>query len=205
MIEFLYVYLHRNTHFNNSHRLTLIFFGRCYYPQFKTLKAAYDYLLKENTTIADRDKFEINFSVALQKDYRGRIFQDVYRRIIWSSDMIDNFRQYIWEKISEFIFTINWDFSDNMNSIGKFITKSLEDKIEQRTIEDQILAGEDKNNLRIKPFIHKIKSKLAASRDTNIFEAISLISEQYRHHYKFRSLTETGNTILILSAGSSTY
>ena len=29
-----------------------------------------------------------------------------------------------------------------------------------------------------------------------------MISEQYRHHYKFRTLTETGNMILILSAGN---
>lgn len=46
---------------------------------------------------------------------------------------------------------------------------------------------------------------MATSRDTNLFEAISLISEQYRHHYQFRTLTETGNTIIMLSAGSSEY
>ena len=46
MIEFLYVYLHRNNFFNNTHRLTLIFYGRCFYPQFNTLQEAYDYLVK---------------------------------------------------------------------------------------------------------------------------------------------------------------
>lgn len=45
MIEFLYVYLQRTAFFNSSHRLSLIFFGRCFYPQFKTLQAAYDYLV----------------------------------------------------------------------------------------------------------------------------------------------------------------
>ncbi len=74
--------------------------------------------LKENTAISDQQKFEINFSVALQKDFRGRIYQDVYRRIIWSSDMIDNFRQYFWEKISKFLFTINWDTTHIKNNIG---------------------------------------------------------------------------------------
>jgi hypothetical protein len=41
MIEFLYVYLQRSTFFNATHRLTLIFYGRLYYPQFKTLQEAY--------------------------------------------------------------------------------------------------------------------------------------------------------------------
>ena len=45
MIEFLYVYLQRSVFFNSSPRLTLVFFGRCFYPQFKTLQAAYDYLV----------------------------------------------------------------------------------------------------------------------------------------------------------------
>ena len=45
MIEFLYVFLQRNNYFNNTHRLTLMFYGRCFYPKFKTLKEAYDYLV----------------------------------------------------------------------------------------------------------------------------------------------------------------
>jgi hypothetical protein len=32
-----------------------------------------------------------------------------------------------------------------------------------------------------------------------------LVAEQYKHHYKFRSLDETGNAIVILSAGFSEY
>jgi hypothetical protein len=63
------------------------------------------------------------------------------------------------------------------------------------------LDGED-SDLRIQPFVHKLKSQLSCSKDSNLFEAISLISEQYRHHYQFRSLTESGNTIILLSAGT---
>ena len=59
--------------------------------------------------------------------------------------------------------------------------------------------------MRIRPFVHKLKCELAHSRDSNLFESIGLISEQYRHHYKFRTLTETGNTIIMLSAGKSEY
>ena len=45
MIEFIYIYLHRNNNFNNAHRLNLIIYGRCFYPQFKTLKDAYHFLV----------------------------------------------------------------------------------------------------------------------------------------------------------------
>lgn len=45
MIEFLYVLLQRNHYFNNAHRVTLIFYARCFYPRFKSLKEAYDYLV----------------------------------------------------------------------------------------------------------------------------------------------------------------
>ncbi len=45
MIEFLYIYLQRTAFFNSTPRLSFIFFGRCFYPQFKTLQAAYDYLV----------------------------------------------------------------------------------------------------------------------------------------------------------------
>lgn len=74
--------------------------------------------LEENTSMDESEKFEKNFAVALQKDDKGRIFQDVYRRIIWFSDMIDNFREFVWEKISEFLFTLNWDFSEQEKNLG---------------------------------------------------------------------------------------
>lgn len=32
-----------------------------------------------------------------------------------------------------------------------------------------------------------------------------MISEQYKHHYHFRSLSETGNAITVVSAGKSIY
>lgn len=57
----------------------------------------------------------------------------------------------------------------------------------------------------MKPFRHVLPAKLAQSSDSNVFQAISLISEQYKHHYEFRSLTETGNAITILTAGNSFY
>lgn len=48
-----------------------------------------------------------------------------------------------------------------------------------------------------------MKCELSDSCNSNLFEAICLVSEQYKHHYKFRALDETGNAIIVLSAGRS--
>jgi hypothetical protein len=65
----------------------------------------------------------------------------VYRRLLWSAEMVDNFRQYIWERISEFVFTLNWDRKHRDNALGKvgknlgkFISESLERKVNDVTI-----------------------------------------------------------------------
>jgi hypothetical protein len=34
----------------------------------------------------------MNYAVALQKDYKNRIFQDVYRIMLWSGGSISGFR-----------------------------------------------------------------------------------------------------------------
>lgn len=47
--------------------------------------------------------------------------------------------------------------------------------------------------------------ELSCSQESCFFEAISIISEHYKHHYYFRSVTESGNAITILSAGKSIY
>jgi len=52
--------------------------------------------------------FTINYAVAFQKDGEGRIYQDVYRRLLWPSGSIAGFKEKFWERVSEFIFTINW-------------------------------------------------------------------------------------------------
>lgn len=64
------------------------------------------------TSSGENEKFEKNFAVALQKDSRGRVYQDVYRRFIWPSDDVTTFREFIWERINEFLFTINWNISE---------------------------------------------------------------------------------------------
>ena len=58
---------------------------------------------------------------------------------------------------------------------------------------------------RRKPFLHRLKCELSGSEESCFFEAISLISEQYKHHYYYRSLEETGNAIAVVSAGKSVY
>ena len=45
MIEFLEVYIHRMQFFNASHRLTFLLYGKCFYPDFKTLAEVYDRLV----------------------------------------------------------------------------------------------------------------------------------------------------------------
>ena len=155
--------------------------------------------LKESTVKSEEEKNEVNFAVALQKDYRGRIYQDMYRRIIIHTENTEYFRETFWQMVSEFIYTLNWD--PGSSHVGGFIRRSMNERIKGGHF-DPSPQNEDP---RIKPFVHKLQGRLAESRDSNMFEAVSLVSEQYRHHYKFRSLSETGNTVLVLSAGSGVY
>ena len=44
-INFLILFFERNKHFNNKHRIEIILFARLFYPQFQTLKQAYEILV----------------------------------------------------------------------------------------------------------------------------------------------------------------
>ena len=86
-------------------------------------------------------------------------------------------------------------------NLASFLKRGLHKKILGKSGEPGLVNKSSKDEMKIRPFVHKLKSQLASSCDSNFFEAICLISEQYRHHYKFRALTETGNKIILLSAG----
>lgn len=142
--------------------------------------------------------FTINHASALQKDYKGRIFQDVYRRILWPTGSTSGFRQQFWERVSEFMFTSNWA---ETKTYARNINKSVEENIEK----DILLNKSSKKVFKVKPFLHRLHSQVSCSEESCFFEAISLIAEQYKHHYYFRSLEETGNAITVVSAGKSLY
>ena len=101
----------------------------------------------------------INHAVALQKDFQGRIFQDVYRRILWPGTSVKDFRQDFWERVSEFMYTVNWD---DTKTYAKNINESL-----GQTFMDGSSAN--KKNSKMKPFLHRLKSQVSSSEDSCFF------------------------------------
>lgn len=67
-----------------------------------------------------------NFAVSFQKDFQGRIYQDAYRKILWQNEEFGKFRQNFWEKVSAFLFTINWTKDD---SYVKIFNELMEESI----------------------------------------------------------------------------
>lgn len=64
--------------------------------------------MKDQTSNVRRNVFTLNYAVAFQKDCKGRIYQDAYRRMLWPTGSIVGFRERFWERVSQFMFTINW-------------------------------------------------------------------------------------------------
>lgn len=96
--------------FQNNHRLDLVFFSRLYYPQLKTLNQAYDEVTRLMEALekeARADRYSFNLAVAFQVDPVGNIYEDVYRKVSWKKSY-GNLSSYLWKKIGEFLYTINW-------------------------------------------------------------------------------------------------
>ena len=65
----------------------------------------------------------INLAVAFQKDVRGRIYEDCYRKIIWCQHY-GSLTAFVWKKIGEFLYTINW--KQNIKPLAVKILQKVE-------------------------------------------------------------------------------
>lgn len=110
VVEFLKVYTLRNSLFQVNHNMEIVLFARMFYPQFKTLNEAYDFMVGEVEKLHSEEASKINsinLAVAFQKDTKDRIYEDCYRKIIWCQHY-GSLTAFVWKKIGEFLYTINW-------------------------------------------------------------------------------------------------
>ena len=110
VVELLKVYNLRNNIFQTNHNIEIVLFARLFYPQFKTLNQAYDLMVGEVEKLHSQETSNINsinLAVAFQKDARDRIYEDCYRKIIWCQHY-GSLTAFVWKKIGEFLYTINW-------------------------------------------------------------------------------------------------
>lgn len=125
-VQFISAFMARNTMFQNKHRVDVVLYSRLYYPQLKSLNQAYDAVLKFMEDIErepDRvDRYSLNFAVAFQIDPSGNIYEDVYRKVTWRKTL-GNLSSYLWKKIGEFLYTINW--KREVKPFAEFILKRV--------------------------------------------------------------------------------
>lgn len=213
-MQFISAFGTRNSMFQNSHRVDIVLFSRLYYPQLKTLNQAYDEVLKfmDDLERAENrvDRYSLNFAVAFQIDPFGNIYEDVYRKVTWKKNY-GNLSSYLWKKIGEFLYTINW--KRNVKPFAEFILKrvrqEMDTRIEESNSDNSSCSSARKRNIsnvgdpnfRIRPFLRFLECEVCDSRHCNVLEAINLTANQYSKHYYGRSLYESGSAITVLTTG----
>jgi len=249
---------------HTHHKLVFILSARLFYPQFKSLEDAQNYI---KNLVANKEEEMNRLSVnctTFQVDTRGKIFQDIYHRVNTREVKRDweNIISRVKETIFTFLHYINWNINQNsslknlintthiidtekpvkpqnplgnslniagqMEKNGTFpkVTLPESGNLEVPHIDEcsphlrsrsssvpQMLLNEIDSDVDLneapkkddKNFTLPVEGELASSEYSNILEALNLALSLYNHHQLSRTLTTTGHTVAVLTAGEGKY
>ncbi|KAM3141544.1 hypothetical protein pb186bvf_006408 [Paramecium bursaria] len=209
MQKFLQIYHLRNKFFDTNHQIEIILYSRIYFPQYNTL----------NDIERDNKYYE-----QFHYDYHNRVCIDLYRKISQKKTLRSNDQtsQQMINTFNEYVYWMGCDQNINSAKLFEQFIENYQSQHIMQSIQDFIyylnfsLNNED---LFLKRFISNYESKnltnqadrfpiqgmITRSRDINLIEAITLVSQQFGMDHATRSLCKSGHSIIILSPGNGYY
>ncbi|CAD8209628.1 unnamed protein product [Paramecium octaurelia] len=179
MQKFLKVYYLRNQSLMTNHKLEIIIYARIYFPEIRTVDELYNQLINNSNQ-------EQTYPPHAQLDQFGNVCIDIYKKVPEKKPLrqFDQLAQTVIQTIQELTAWINVKTINNYHSL--FVKDYLKKKPEFKQVQS-------------------IKGELSSSKYSNLLEAITLVTQNFRLDHTTRSLKNSGHFLLILSPGNGYY
>lgn len=181
-----------------GHEVTIILYGRLYYPQYKDIKQVHKDLYFKNEAISSKtlDRIQHCFQVNKEKD----IFQDVYFKcgvFEPSKNNLEGILMKVKRLLNYFPSLVRWKINNiNVKSLSRAypiegFSKNSNMLNDSDTLDEQFIKAK---NL--------LEWELSFSANSNFLEAINLA---IKPHHIDQSTKHLGSQVIIVSAGTGVY